>query len=427
MASKRKGNLKEKSARREKVHSFLSRDENSRQLSGKKDTVTKNKTKLQRRILTKTLKELHGEYNSEVAREDSISYRQFLRLRPFHITEPKANDRNTCACIEHENVKLLVEKLKQKGLLKTSSTSELIAAIVCDPRQRNCMYRVCAKCCYNEIEADVPEESVKIMWQQWERQKTVEGDKPFTNIVKKTNNGTWDDLLKVFNSKLDSLARHQYNWLHQTEQCRRLKETLSDEEAVLHMDFSENYACKLATEVQAFHFGGNRRQATIHTSVAYTNKSHQSYVTISNSLRHDERAIWAHLKPVLQNMREQNPSITTLHCMSDGPVTQYRNRKNFYLLSTVPFLFGFKKVTWNFSEKSHGKGAPDGVGGAAKRCADDFVRKGGDIQDPKDLFNVLQDKASSIKYFWIDETEVSRYDEAVPNELPLVKGTLKIH
>lgn len=33
---------KEKSARREKVHSFLSRDENSRQLSGKKDTVTKN-------------------------------------------------------------------------------------------------------------------------------------------------------------------------------------------------------------------------------------------------------------------------------------------------------------------------------------------------------------------------------------------------
>ncbi|KAF4114310.1 hypothetical protein G5714_004533 [Onychostoma macrolepis] len=55
------------------------------------------------------------------------------------------------------------------------------------------------------------------------------------------------------------------------------------------------------------------------------------------------------------------------------------------------------------------------------------VKEGGDIQDPKDLFNVLQDTTSSIKYFWIDETEVSKYDEAVPNELPLVKGTLKIH
>lgn len=54
---------------------------------------------------------------------------------------------------------------------------------------------------------------------------------------------------------------------------------------------------------------------------------------------------------------------------------------------------------------------------------------------PKDVLMTLYErkeisrthKALSIKYFWIDETEVSRYDEAVPNELPLVKGTLKIH
>lgn len=196
---------------------------------------------------------------------------------------------------------------------------------------------------------------------------------------------------------------------------------------MLHMDFSESYACKLATELQAFHFEGNRRQATIHTSIAYTSQGHQSYVTISDSMRHDDHAVSAHLKPVLENLREHNPSVTTLHCMSDGPVTQYRNRRNFYLMSSVPFLLGFKKVTWNFSEKSHGKGAPDGVGGAVKRCADDFVQKGGDIQNPKDLFTVLQETASSIKYFWTGEAEVSRYDDAVPDNLPPVKGTLKIH
>jgi hypothetical protein len=91
----KKVNLKKKVTRREKVSAFLSRDENSRQLAGKKDTITRNKIKLQRRILCRTLKELHGVYNTEVAKEDSISYRQFLRLRPFHITEPKASDRNT--------------------------------------------------------------------------------------------------------------------------------------------------------------------------------------------------------------------------------------------------------------------------------------------------------------------------------------------
>ena len=68
---------------------------------------------------------------------------------------------------------------------------------------------------------------------------------------------------------------------------------------------------------------------------------------------------------------------------NNGPVTQYRNKNNFYLLSTIPFLSGFKQVTWNFSEKSHGKGAPDGVGGAVKRMADSSVNMGVDIQTPE--------------------------------------------
>ena len=423
----KKISLKRSVSRREKVSGFLSRDENSRQLAGRKDTITKNKVKLQRRILSNTLKELHCVYNSEVAKEDSMSYRQFLRLRPFHITEPKASDRDTCACIHHENMGLLVEKLKLKGLLKTSSISQLVAAIVCDAKIKKCMYRLCPKCCYNDIQVVLPEEPQEIVWEQWEREKTQDGGKQTTHFAKKKKSGTWSELVKVFNSKLDALATHQYNWIHQAEQCRHLKETLSEEEVVVHMDFSENYACKLATEIQAFHFGGSRKQATIHTIVAYTSGSHQSYATISDSLRHDERSVWAHLKPVLEDLKKENPTITTLHCMSDGPVTQYRNRRNFYLMSTVPILLGFKKLTWNFSEKCHGKGAPDGVGGAIKRLADDHVKKGGDIQKPEDLYQLLQSTASNIRHFWVSETDVSRYDEAVPDNLPPVKGTFKIH
>ena len=134
-------------------------------------------------------------------------------------------------------------------------------------------------------------------------------------------------------------------------------------EAVLHIDFSENYACKLSTEIQSFHFGGSRRQATIHTAVLYTVHGTKSYATLSDCLRHDEWAVWAHLEPILKELRKTFPQITTLHILSDGPVTQYRNKNNFYLLSTVPFLSAIKNVTWNYSEKSHGKGAPDGIGG----------------------------------------------------------------
>lgn len=50
--------------------------------------------------------------------------------------------------------------------------------------------------------------------------------------------------------------------------------------------------------------------------------------------------------------------------------TQYRQKGNFYLLSTEPYKFEFENVNWNYFEAGHGKGAPDGVGGALKRIAD---------------------------------------------------------
>ena len=48
--------------------------------------------------------------------------------------------------------------------------------------------------------------------------------------------------------------RHQYQLL--TE----LKNKLSEDILVFHIDFSEDYACKLNAETQSFHFGGSRNQ-----------------------------------------------------------------------------------------------------------------------------------------------------------------------
>lgn len=212
-------------------------------------------------------------------------------------------------------------------------------------------------------------------------------------MVKKTKVGSIGELIEVFQKDLEELASHHYNWIHQVREFRHLKENLQANEMVLHIDFSENYACKLNTEIQAFHFGGNRQQATLHTEVAYGSGGSQSYATISQSLRHDERAVWAHIKPVIEAFKvKSGHEIDTLHILSDGPATQYRNRANCFLLSRIPYSLGFKMVTWNFSERSHGKGAPDGVGGALKRIADKYVLGGRDLQTPKDLFSYLSQK-----------------------------------
>lgn len=90
-------------------------------------------------------------------------------------------------------------------------------------------------------------------------------------------------LVEEFHRELEDIGIHHFNWLHQAQQFRHLKANLKENELVLHVDFSENYACKLNTEIQSFHFGGNWQQATNHTVVAYTSTGSQTYATISSS------------------------------------------------------------------------------------------------------------------------------------------------
>jgi hypothetical protein len=95
----------------------------------------------------------------------------------------------------------------------------------------------------------------------------------------------------------------------------------------------------------------------------------ESFASLSACLQHDATATWAHLDPVLRNIREAHPNARNIHFISDGPTSQYWNI-NFYLASTVPFVRGLKHVTWNFTEVSHGKGSPDEVGGALINLVD---------------------------------------------------------
>ena len=152
------------------------------------------------------------------------------------------------------------------------------------------MQRVCTKFCYDEPNLQDHDPADTATWEQWEKQDVVVGERSYKNWVKKKKRGTVGELTVVFNQSLNRIASHQLNWLHQVKQFRHIKENIHPNEMVLHIDFSENYACKLNTEIQAFHFGGNRQQATMHTGVAYSVSGSQGYATISPSVRHDERA-----------------------------------------------------------------------------------------------------------------------------------------
>ncbi|XP_037387359.1 uncharacterized protein LOC108412299 [Pygocentrus nattereri] len=231
-----------------------------------------------------------------------------------------------------------------------------------------------------------------------------------TVSVKKEMVTTEDALVTQFQERLAHYRRHLFNIRWQYGTYRQVRENLQETDALIHVDFSENYNCKYSQEIQSVHFGGSHQQATLHTGVLYI-KAEQPIIpfcSISPSRQHDPPAIWAHLSPILSQLRERCPGVTRLHFFSDRPATQYKQKANIYMLSTEPFKMDFKETSWHFVEASHGKGAPDGIGGSLKRTADSLVHHGTDIPDAESLFLQLKQKTSSVELFFVSPEDVEK-------------------
>lgn len=386
--------------------SFFLRDDVSRMTTGRKQTVTRLKKKMQKRLLTDTMKNLHRKFLSEHIGD--VSYTTFCRLRPFWVVTPSSSDRDTCLCKRHENLQFMANALQSQGLLSSRNIEEMSEATMCDPKAKSCAYGECGEClltCYPMLKT--PGEEI-IGLSQWMSEKITKDEKVSTITVKREITKTEQDLNAEFQERLLLFRRHVFNIKWQFDAYRELRMSLKNNECLVHIDFSENYSCKYSQEIQSVHFGGSHQQASLHTGVLYTpgEQASHTFCSISPSRRHDPVAIWAHLDPVLKVVRERHPQVSTLHFFSDGPATQYRQKGNFFYLSTEPYKYGFKEITWNFFEASHGKGAPDGVGGALKRSADRIVAHGGDIPDAQTLYEKLKQLDTSVELFFVPEQDI---------------------
>ncbi len=151
------------------------------------------------------------------------------------------------------------------------------------------------------------------------------------------------------------------------------------------------------------------------------------FSTISPCRHKGPPAVWQHLNPVLDYLQATYPQVSVLHFFSDGPCTQYKQRGNFFIFSTELDRRGFKAGSWNFFEASHGKGAPDGVGGALKRTADMMVAKGRNIPDAHELFKALTETNTTVKLFFVKSEDIESAMKKMPKQIPAVPGTMRIH
>ncbi|CAH0560416.1 unnamed protein product [Brassicogethes aeneus] len=413
------------------IKHFYCRDDNSIQTPGKKQTITYRGIKKQKRLLLYNLRALHDKFCKEF--NSTVSLATFCRRRPFWVVRAKLTDRDSCLCKRHDNLqKMLATLVKEK--VTTERNLELLCDVVCcNTESLLCMTNGCKTCQdKNAIDAKEVAHDKVVRWFAWKTTKE-EFEKNGKKIqvrktVKAVAEGKLGELIQTFNKDIKQvLCPHVFRIRHQFQQSRKCKNELCYEEAAVHMDFSENYSCKLNSEIQAMHFGASHNQVTLHTVVVYfeTNEK-KMFCTISGSRRHDPSAIWAHLTPILLELRDRN--IEVIHFFSDGPSSQYKNKGNILFFKTYFHEMGFKYGTWNYSEASHGKGAPDGLGAAIKRISDNLVSKGQDIDNARTLFEKVKDKTSITTYF-IEESKIEQMDQRKTNncESKKIPGIFNTH
>lgn len=161
------------------VVNFLNKDENSRLCAAKKETITSKIIKKQRRYLNDSLQNIYKKFIT--SHPYRISYSSFCKLRPFYILKPDARIRNTCLCIIHTNISLIVTKLRKLNIIKENTPQDILKSLCCPNEylKEICLERNCSDCKNKEISWLNFDEDKKTEYQRWvtKRVNVVMGSK----------------------------------------------------------------------------------------------------------------------------------------------------------------------------------------------------------------------------------------------------------
>lgn len=265
-----------------------------------------------------------------------------------------------------------------------------------------------------------------ISFRQW-----VAVDRCNLEIIQKSST----EFLEMLCDKLGQLVRHDFIAKQQSSFMNEVKETLKQNECVVTLDFSENYAFVVQDEAQSYHWSSD--YVTIHPFVIYYKQDdkvkHVSYVIISECLEHNTTAVYCFQKKLIQFLKSYFQfDIEKMYYFSDGSAAQYKNKKNFSNLCFHSQDFGIE-AEWHFSATAHGKGACDGVGGTVKRLATRASLQRpyeNQILTPQQLFGWSIQNIKSVNFEFVKQEEYIDTEKFLSTRFEkaqTIKGTQQFH
>lgn len=138
--------------------------------------------------------------------------------------------------------------------IDVNSFSDIVKIMFCDGHlKENCIKRQCNMCKDKKITFNIYEGSDMVSCERWINKKVPVKIKNITRLCQKTLKETFKiskaNLSRMFVvDKLPKFVTHVYNIVHQYRIASKIKTTLGENEAFLHIDFAENYNCKYTKE-----------------------------------------------------------------------------------------------------------------------------------------------------------------------------------
>lgn len=228
-----------------------------------------------------------------------------------------------------------------------------------------------------------------------------------------------NDLMNAFIAIYPNFLKHAYIKREQWEAFAADYKAIDLEEnfdqAIVHIDFAENFKCESQDEIQAAHY--NQRQVSCVSSIFIFNVQSKNLrvfkgvepflkrflslfttamrharkldakVIASDNTKHAKETLVAYLFKLFSLMPK---SIKIVKIWSDGPSSQFKNRYIAAVIKVFEQRFK-KKIFWNYFATSHGKGSVDGIGATVKKR----VRRR--IDSRKEIVNCTSDFVSSFK------------------------------
>lgn len=420
------------------IEDFYQDDEFSRQCPGQKDYVLirteQGKIHTQKRMLLVNLKELYIEFKKRYE-SIKVGFSKFCSLRPrWCVTVDSPGMHSVCVCEIHQNLKLMVAALPVPVTYK-----ELMARLVCSLESRDCMIHRCENCPsksnltdYLEAvleTADMDPDDTK-NFKQWSH----DGHSKLSDMTMSVS-----EFVHELCEKCDFCTSHHYTAKAQAQYLKKLKDRLPvQEQAIVLVDFAENYSFLCQDAVQGFHW--DTSQVTLHPVVVYYRDDStgdgplncKSFCVVSDEREHNAIAVHKFIQVVVNSLKLLLPNLKHLHYFSDGAASQYKNHKNFTNLAHHSTDFAIT-AEWNFFATSHGKSPCDGIGGTVKRLAARAslqAPRQGQILNSESFFQWCRSNISGIEFIFVSSEEIEEHGHAISDRLATgrtIPGTRSHH